>query len=269
MNRFTALAASLPCFLGMPGTAATQAQPDQPSEFLYVISVTVKPGAVPDYENFAKKIVAGANKIGAPQHWSAWSVSIGGPGRTYNIVLPFNKWSDIDGWTPVPQILTKAYGAAEGRRIMGVGSAASERSETAVYRLLPNLSTRFRAGAPAPAFVHLFVTEVEPRMVKEWEGYLAKLKGAQEKSPEGPPVIRRVSVLGAGNTYVTAVPFQKFAERDNWGKNPELMRDTYGQAQADSLDGVRLRSIRNVRQMVLMYRPELSRPEAPSTSATR
>jgi len=196
-------------------------------------------------------------------------VAIGGPSRTFNIVLPFQKWSEVDGWTPVSQILVKAYGAAEGKRIMAAGGAASESSETSVLRLLPGLSGRPEAFNARAGYLHLFVTEVEPAMVPAWEGYIGKLKAAQEKSPQFPSAIRRVSVLGSNNTYATALAFSKYAERDSWPTNMELMRAAYGQAQADSLEGVRLRSTRNARQMVLMYRPELSRLGAAPAEAAR
>jgi hypothetical protein len=269
MKRFRALALSLPFSLGFTSLAAAQGQPTQPAEFIHVITITVRSGAIPEFEAFQKRIVAGANKIGAPQRWFTSHVSFGGPGRTYSVVLPFNKWSEVDGWTPVPQILLKAYGQAEGTRIMTAGGLLTERTETAVYRLLPELSTRPKAFDPPPAHVHLFVTEVEPAMVPQWESYLARIKTAQEKSPQAPTAVRRVAVLGAGNTYVTAVPFNKFADRDSWPTNMALLQEAYGEAEARSLNDIRLRSMRNFRQLVMTYRPELSRPTTGSAAAAR
>ena len=268
MHRLTAFALSVPLLLGLPRATTAQSPGAKPSEYLYVVTITVKPGGVPAYESFTKKIVAGAEKIGAAQHWMAWMVNIGGPGRTFDIVLPFDKWSEVDGWTFVPQILTKAYGEAEGRRIMAAGSATIEHQETSVLRLLPGLSVRPDAFNPRAGYIHLFVTDVEPGMVPAWEAYIAKLKAAQEKSTQFTSVVRRVSVLGSSNTYASAIPFSKFAERDNWPVNDDLMESAYGKAQADSLDGVRLRATRNARQMVLMLRPELSRMGAGSAEAS-
>jgi hypothetical protein len=269
MKSLRALAPSLLVVLGHPSLAATQSQPGQPAEFIQVITTTVKSGAVSDYEDFVRKIVAGANKIGAPQRWTTSQVSLGGLGFTYTVVLPFSKWGEVDVWNAVPDILSKAYGEAEKARIMKSGRAAIERTETAVYRLLPDLSTRPKAFNPPPAFVHLFVTEVEPAMVPTWENFLARLKAAQEKSPQAPTAVRRVAVLGASNTYVTAVPFNKFAERDSWPANPAVLRDAYGETEARSLDESRLRSTRSARQLVLAYRPDLSRPAEGSPAAAR
>ena len=116
----------------------------QPAAYVQVTTITVKPSGVSDFEDYVKKIVAGANKIGAPQRVVAYQIGLGGPGFTYNFVIPFNKWEDMDSWPSIPQILTKAYGDAEGARILKSGRDAIEHTESAVFHTLKNLSTRPR-----------------------------------------------------------------------------------------------------------------------------
>jgi hypothetical protein len=264
-----ALTLSLPLCAGWPALAQAQTQAAQPSEFIHVITVTARADAIGEHETYQKRIKAAAEKIGAPQPWTTFNVIMGGPGRTYNIVLPFNKWSEVDGWMNVREMLVKAFGEAEGMKILRAGVAATERTETAVYRLLPDLSTRPRAFNQPPAYFHVIVTEVEPAMVPTYRSYLAKVREAQEKSSRAPTAIRRTAVVGAGNTYVTAVPFNKFAERDGWPTAPEMLREAFGEAEGQSLDETRPKSVRNVRQMVMAYRPDLSRPQAGPRAAAR
>jgi hypothetical protein len=267
--RREALALSLLAIPFLTLSAAAQNQSGQPAEFIQVITTTVKSEGVAEYEAFIRKIVAGANKIGATQYWTASQVGIGGPGLTYTIVLPFNKWAEVDAWSVVPEILVKAYGQAEGSRILKTGRAGIERTETAVYRLLPNLSTRPKVFIPPPAFVHLIMTEIEPSMGVAWRDYLAKLKTAQEKSAQAPTALRRSAVLGQSNVFVTAVPFNKFAERDSWPSNMDVLREAYGEAEAQKLDEIRRKSIRSGRQLVLAYRADLSRLTAADAAASR
>lgn len=66
MHRLTALALSVPCVLGFPVAAPAQSPSARASEYIHVITVTVKAGGVPAYEGFVKKVIAGAEKIGAP-----------------------------------------------------------------------------------------------------------------------------------------------------------------------------------------------------------
>ncbi|MGH7547504.1 MAG: hypothetical protein ACREMM_04935 [Gemmatimonadales bacterium] len=260
---------SLPLYFGLTCIAAAQGQLAQPAQFLQVITTTARSTAVSDYEDYVKKIVAGANKIGAPQRWTVYGVSTGGPGFTYNVALPFNNWSEVDEWTAVSQILSKAYGEAEASRITRAGRASIERTETAVYRLLPDLSTRPKVFDPPTAFIQVFVTDVQPEMVPSWELFLTRLKSAQEKAPQAPTSIRRVAVLGASNRYVTALPFNKYADRDSWPSTPDVLRQAYGETEARSLDETRLRSTREARIMVLAYRPDLSRPATGPLPASR
>jgi hypothetical protein len=106
-------------------------------------------------------------------------------------------------------------------------------------------------------------------MAPAWQDYLAKLKVAPEKSPQAPTAVRRSAVLGMSNTYVTAVPFNKFAERDGWPTNLAVLREAYGETEARSLEETRLQSTKSARQLVLIYRPDLSRPAAGSPAAAR
>jgi hypothetical protein len=267
MQRFTSVVVALSLMVGMVPGAPGQSQSREPAEFIQVITITVSPDAVVEYEDFVRKIKAGADKVGAPQRWSTSQVSQGGPGFTYSIVLPFSKWGEIDRWMAVREVLSKAFGPAEGARILKAGLAAIKHNETAVYRLLPGLSTRPEVFSPPPPFVHLFVTEVDPAMGSAWEGFLARLKAAQEKAAQVPTHLQRVSVLGDVNTYVTAVPFASYAERDSWPTTMEVLRQAYGEAEARSLDETRRRSTRHARQLVLMYRPDLSRPAGASAAS--
>ena len=269
MRWFRALTLSLPLCAGWPALAQAQTQAAQPSEFIHVITTTVRADGLVEHETFQKRIKAAAEKVGAPQPWTTFGVTVGGPGRTYHIVLPFNKWSEVDGWMNVREMLVKAFGEAEGMKMLRAGVASIERNETAVYRLLPDLSTRPQAFSPPPTYVHLIVTEVEPAMVPTFRSYLAKVREAQEKSSRAPTAIRRVAVMGEGNTYVTAVPFNKFAERDNRPTNLEVLQEAFGEAEAQRLEETRLKSTRNLRQMVLAYRPDLSRPKAGPRAAAR
>ena len=249
-----ALAAAFLFAIALPVVAQ-----NPPSEFIQIITTTVRPGAVTEYEDFVKAIIAGANKIGAPQRAVAYQVGVGGPSFTYNIVLPFNKWEDMDSWPSIQQILTRAYGDAEGARILKSGRDAIDHSESAVFRTLRNLSTRPRFNDPPAPFVMVVRTEIDPAMSVSYERYLSKVKAAQEQEPGTRTVNRSVSVLGSGVTYLAANFFSKNAERDNWPAVPDLMRKTYGDADGQKLTDESLRAVRKRDIFIQNYRPDLSR----------
>ena len=113
---------------------------NEPTQFIQIVTTTVRSNAVTEYEDYVKKIMAGAAKIGAPQRVVAYQVGLGGPGFTYNFVIPFNKWEEMDSFPSIPQILTRAYGDAEGAKILKSGRDAIEHTESPVYRTLRKYS---------------------------------------------------------------------------------------------------------------------------------
>ena len=165
----------------------------------------------------------------------------------------------MDSWPSIPQILTKAYGDAEGARILKSGRDAIEHIESAVFHTLKNLSTRPRFNDPPAAFFMVVRTEIEPGTSVSYERFLSKLKAAQEQEQGTRTVNRSVSVLGPANTYLGANFFSKHAERDNWPAVQDTLRKTYGDADGQELWEGSLRNVRKREVYVQRYRPDLSR----------
>ena len=257
---------SLSALLALTSSAPGQGRP---SEFLEVVQVTVKPSGVAEYEDYLKTVVAAANKVGAPNRALTYQLVMGGPGYTYFFAIHFDRWDERESWPSIPEVLRQAYGDMEGGRILSAGRAPVERSESAVYRLQPDLGTRLRLIDPPSPYMLLVRTEVHPELASAYEIFLAKLKTAEEKEPGSPTGIRRVSVLGVASTYQTARPFSKHAERAAWPGTEELLRKAYGEAEAAQLIEGSLRAVRSRFTCVLALRPDLSRPKggpAPTTS---
>ncbi len=248
---------SLLALLCAAGSVRAQDQPV--AEFIQVLTVTVKPSGVAEYEDFVKKVVGGAAKAGAPQQVFAYQPAQGAPGYTYEFVVPFNRWSELDTFVSTRQILGKAYGEAQAAAILKAGLAQVERTETNVHRVIRSLSV---ARIPPAAYVNVIVTEVEPSMASMYEMYLAKLKSAQEQMPGTPPTLRHVSVQGVAATYVTVQFFNKFADRDGLPGAGDALRKAYGEGEARHLTETSQRAVRHRRTYVSAFRPDLSRTGA-------
>lgn len=239
--------------------AVPAAAQQQPAEFISVTTVSVRGSGFSEYEDFAKKVIAAAAKTDPTARVIASQGGAGSSGYTYSFVRPFAKWGDMDAWMSVSQLLMKAHGDVEGGRILKAGRSPIEQSRTEVFRLLKDKSTRPRIVDPPPAHILVFRTEVRPEMVPAYEEYLDKLKAAQEKVEGTPTANRRVAVLGAANTYLTSVAFDKHAERDSWPRPLDVLRQAYGEAEAQRLNEVRLKSTKSAEVFVVNFRPDLSR----------
>jgi hypothetical protein len=229
--------------------------------YVQVTTITVKPSGVSDFEDYIKKINAGATKIAAPGQTYFFAMGRGGRSFTYFAVNPFDKWSELDTRPSIPEILIKAYGEIEGGRLLKAGRANIEGVETSVSRVLPDLSSPPTSEKPA-AHVRVVMIDVKRGTNASWEAYLAKLKAAQDKGPNAPHVIRHVSVLGTANQYSGVYFFDKYAEADGMPTPQETLRRVYGDAEAKLLEETAQQCINSLHSEVLDFRSDLSRPGA-------
>jgi hypothetical protein len=235
-----------------------------PAEYLQVLTVGVRPSAVTEYEDYVKKVVGGLAKSGAPQVVLGFQPGAGAPGYTYEFIIPFEKWADLDGFLSIPQVLAKAYGEVPGAAAWKAGRATVEGSRNAIYRVLRSVSA---ASIPPHSLAHVIVTEVDPAMTGAYEMYLGRLKAAQDKAAGNPATVRWVSVEGPASTYLTARFFGKLAERDSWPSPAEALRQAFGEAEARHLTEMSLRAVRSRTSYVTAMRPDLSRPPAGAPAA--
>ena len=212
-----------------------------------------------DYEAFVKKVNAAAEKAGQTNRSLTFQVTAGGAAYTYMVATYFDKWAETDDMLSVPEILNKALGDLEGGRALRSGRATIESVETAVFRLVPDLSTKPKAYDPPPAYLQLIRTEVKPSMAREWERVIGRYKAASESLAETPTAVRRVSVEGRASVYLTSHPYTKAAERDAWPAFMDILKKAYGDEEARDLDARRAACIERAEAYILKYRPDLSR----------
>ena len=258
-RNLTTLALASSLAIGTVAVAQTAPPPSPPFAFVSVTTVSVKPSAVSDFEEYIKKANAAAVKIGIRPS-NVYSVGRGGPGFTYVFTLRFTKWADMDERPSLPSMLKKAYGDAEGAKIYGAGSATITSASSVVLRVLPGLSSPPASlDTPAP-HVRVSRVEIHQGMGPKFETYLGKLKAAQDKAGGTPPVIRYSTALGPSNTYSAAYFFDKFAQWDSAPAIADLLRKSYGEGEAAILEETSRSCVKHLEVSVLDYRPDLSKP---------
>ena len=235
-----------------------------PTEFLQVITIKVKPAAIAEYEDYVKKVIGAAVKVGAPQRVLFYQAVMGAPLGTYLGATPFAKWDELDSWLSIPVMLNKAYGEVEGAKILRAGRAAIESAETDVYRTRIDLSTNPKSFDPPTAFVTVTRTELRPEMAPDYDLVIGKIKKAEEALPNALTVVRRAMVQGPGNVVIASRYFNKFAEVSNLPDQPALIRKTYGDDEARQMNQTIGRAIAKRDMWVLAYRADLSKLAGPT-----
>lgn len=241
------------------------AQGAAPVRFQQVVEISAKPGQELVVENYLKKFVAAADKVGAKQTWTTYAATLGKPGATYRVAVGFNSWGDRDGWGTIPAIMAKAYGQAEAERLMKEGGSAMERSVNEVWENLPDLGTTAAAGGPPPIGVRVQVTRVQPAMSPAYEAMVTKFKPAYQaaQAAVGRSVLRMGP--GSGSTYRRTQQFSKWSELDA-PSGVALLQKHFGAQFPPMIDELR-KMIVNQQEFISVRRADLSRTG--TTTATR
>ena len=238
------------------------------ARYQQVYENSVKPGQELVYENYVKKLVAAADKVGAKTYWTSYSVSLGKPGSTYRVALNFNSWADRGAWSTIPAMMVKAYGQQEGERLMKEGGNALERSVIEVWEHLPGSSAN-QTNPPAPAgnFVRAQIVRVAPGMTADYEAMTTKFKTAYEATAGKPVVTRWVLRVGANSGYTYRRVEQVSAMSDFDGPTGvQLLQKFFGAQWAAMF--AELNKMTTFRQeFISTRRADLSRAAPPATSS--
>lgn len=238
----------------------------QPSQYLELVRVHVKPGATAQFEEYIKKLAEAANKVNAPQHWVGGSVFLGAEGNTYVFGIQFQKWEEVDSWTMIPDMLVKAFGEKDGGAILRSGQSAIEETHTRVFRYLEDQSSTI-ATTPAEAKAFRFtVTHVKPDRIFAYNEAMVKARKAANETPNAPKVIRRVSTDGPSFTYLSVIPMKTYKERDSWLGPGDPILKVYGEYEGRKIIDTILGSMESNMSLVVTNRPDLSRPPIPAAT---
>jgi hypothetical protein len=116
--------------------------PDSRTEVLPMSVVTVlrtRPGHQDAAEDLLRKIAEAIPKVDDPARIVVYQTLIGDLRRLWT-VRPIHSLADLDRQLPPGELLTKAFGAAEGGLISRTGTEALETVERSINLLRPDLS---------------------------------------------------------------------------------------------------------------------------------
>jgi hypothetical protein len=220
------------------------------------IWVTVKPGQSLPFEKFCRSVIDAAVESSSPGTIVGFSVDVGSDANTYVFVQPFERWADLDSFATIQQILESAYGREEGSKILASGTATIESAEVWFIRTLGDLNRHLPSRRVR--LVHLMRTEVDPAMTSAYESYLAKVKAAEDKTPQSRGVLRSVSVSGPAAVYQTAFLFDSWAAREESLATEAALANAYGESLSRELSELSERCVRKRSSYLLSARPDLS-----------
>lgn len=249
------------CVLSLFAPIVAQMPP--PANFVAVATIKVRPAGVADFEDYLKKVQAAGLKIGLKVRSDTYQVVQGGSPFQYDVVQGFQTLEELGAVPPVPAQLTRAFGEAEGMKLMRAGRAAIESVEYATLQYQADISTKPRLPVGSP-FFQIVRIEIDPQMGPQYTDYLRRVKAAGDKFAAAPTSLRHTNLFGPAFVYLTAQPFNTWADRAKWAGPAEPLTTAYGEAESAKLQDINRRVTRSRTIWIVQHRPELSR--IPGTS---
>lgn len=260
MKRLT-FVVGLACVLALFAPLVAQTPP--PANYVVVATIQVRPAAVADFEDYLKKLNAAGLKIGLKVRADTYQVVQGGSPFQYDIVQTFQTLEELGAVPAVPVVLTRAHGEAEAGRLMRTGRTAIESVEYSTLQYQAGLSTKPRLPVASP-FFQLVQVEIDPQMGPQYTEYLRRVKAAGDKFAAAPTALRHTNLFGPAFIYLSALPFNTWAERAKWPGPNDPLAPAYGEAESAKLQETNRLATRARKVWIVQHRPDLSR--IPGTS---
>ncbi len=152
------------CLVALVVVVSGHAMGQETSNLMQVITVKVRPGAGPQFEEFLRAFRDASRKQGLKNYWLASQSVSGEPTYTFNGAL--NGWSDLGNAGPQ---LAKAFGQKEADRLEGLVNGSVDSIKTVFYRTHPDLSVLPPQQMPKPpAAVMYFSIMLKPGMEQQY-----------------------------------------------------------------------------------------------------
>jgi hypothetical protein len=242
------------------GASQVIAQEAQRFPYWYVITHEVCPKNLDQYMATMAVMVENLKKHENANNWVTYQRTTGGPKQVFYYLLPMEKMGDIDDWTEPTQALAEVIGAEKaGETLVALGETTAAKFE--VWGALDQLShiNPAATGIPAEGGMAMRV-RVPPGRAFEFNQLLAKILAAYQAAGEGPFWDTSRCVIGAeGLLYSIALPFNTFAEMDEWAEVPEVMVAAHGEEGAAEIRAA-WNQLAEVESFLVEMVPELSNP---------
>lgn len=222
------------------------------------LSVEIKPGTAPQFEEFLSKFKAAAEQTDSPLRWTAAQSVSGSP--IYTFTRPFQSFAAFGDAFPD---LAKAYGAEEGARLMGLLQSSAVSESSSIYMLRQDLSRPWPQLQGSPAAVLFIDIEVRPGKELVFEDYAKKLVEATNATAPNEHWQMRQRMFGEGGSamYRVVVVFPEWANLDMQpAPIQERISEHFGATEAYRLEAGMTDAIEGVTQRLNRARPDLARP---------
>jgi hypothetical protein len=243
------------CALGVVAVAAfSAAAQTAPASIAAIETQTPKNGMTQQYEQGRKQKAEWHQQRKDPQPLYVFETMTGDSTGTYLVGRLDQHWADMDKPAIPDASDTEEYSKVIGAYVQSI----SDR----YYEFLPKLSNPDPSTNAPAKFTQLVTFRIHRDKISEFRGALGRI-GEAVKKTQWPIHYEFYELVSGGydGTFVLAEPHASWADfEDKPDVKPlrEMLKDAFGQAEADSIYGRLEGAIETEYVEILQFRPDLS-----------
>ena len=228
----------------------TPAGPPVP-ELLSITVVSVKPGMVPQFQEFMKSNTNPALKKGGLKWRAVWqSTTAAGDAFEYALVAPMTKFAEYDG----PSVIEKALGAPGSAAWQAKAGSFVNTVRRYIVRTRPDLSNYVARSGP-PKIAVITSIRVAQNRNTDFENYIRNDFVPVMKQAQVGYSVSQTIFGGDASEYVTLTLREAFADLD---KGPVIVQALGADGATKLLQKLPAGTITHIERSIIRYVPELS-----------
>jgi len=233
-----------------------------PTPFLFMLRGDVDPSMMTEYTEAIGAISEAHRQHDNGNNWAAYMPLTGDGTPRFHIFIPLQKAGDIDGWTPMWQVMSEVHGPEKTAEVLTtISKCWTPESLLLNYNSAVSNPSDPALMAPPPFAYHMTV-RVQPGANFEYFGMTQKFVEAHGSHEDGMHWIGYNNMIGgAGPEIHYFIALDKLGDMDSWPMNAQVMIDSLGQEEWDKIQK-RLPEITDVSSEILIMSPPHSNLEA-------
>ncbi|HME70475.1 MAG TPA: hypothetical protein VKM54_11495 [Myxococcota bacterium] len=224
---------------------------------LTVLSVQMRPGRSPAYEESIRRIAQRAADRKEGGRWQAQEVAFGSIGTLY-FVQEHADWAALGEQDPPPVYLARLFGEREATKLYHEMTECLAELRYTVSQDRPDLSYAPQVHAAPPALTLVTFLRARPGSIPACEELIGKVAEAIPKADDPSRLLAYQTVIGDLRTYWTVRPIQRVEELDQVLPPQELLVRAFGAAEGDRIYRKGIDALQRAERQMTVLRPDLS-----------
>lgn len=238
-----------------PAAQAQQKSQNGPSKYLYLSSITVKPGSMGRFQNLQQEEIAALREAKAPGHFLTME-QITGSGMLIS-VYGFDSFADLQKMHD--EIWSNKELASKLKANNAERGALAREVHDSIYMYRKDLSLHADQSLEDMRFMRMALIEVKPGHSADLEDIAKAEVKAQASNADGHwAVFEKIYGQGSGRVYLVATPMKSLSDVDTMIANRHKTREMVGEGLGDLVMSVEGKAISMSENDLFAFAPKMS-----------